>query len=307
MRPTVSLDSPLLSRLDRWLKRQYPTLTQGMIEKLLRQGKIRVNGQKVTSGTRVSEEDNISVPEVFLKTLTQTPAPLIAYKPEDIDYLASLIIWEDEEICVLNKPSGIATQGGTKTTRHLDGLLQAYGCGQPFRLVHRLDRDTSGVLIVAKTLEMSIFLSEAFKKKLVKKVYWAIVHKTPSIKQGTINAPIAKVEEGNKEKMVVDFEAGKMAITEYRVLKSLKDQSAWLELRPETGRTHQLRVHTSYMGHPIIGDKKYGEIDDQPLHLHSRKITIPLPSGRTLTFVAPPPHHIEERLKESKINWENYS
>jgi 23S rRNA pseudouridine955/2504/2580 synthase len=303
----VSLDSPLLSRLDRWLKRQYPSLTQGTIEKLLRQGKIRVNGQKATSGTRVSEVDTISVPEVFLKTLTQTPAPLMPYKPEDIDYIASLIIWEDEEICVLNKPSGLATQGGTKTTRHLDGLLQAYGCGKPFRLVHRLDRDTSGVLIVAKTLKMSIFLSDAFKKKLVKKVYWAIVQKTPSIKQGTINAPIAKVEEGSKEKMVVDFDDGKAAITEYRVLKSLKDGSSWLELKPETGRTHQLRVHTSYMGHPIIGDKKYGSTEDETLHLHSRKITIPISSGRTLTFVAPPPHHIEEKLKNSKINWESYA
>lgn len=303
----MSLESPLLSRLDRWLKRQYPTLTQGMIEKLLRQGKIRVNGQKATAGTRVSADDAISVPDSFLKTLTQTAAPPSTYKPEDINYLSSLIIWEDDEICVLNKPTGLATQGGTKTKCHIDGLLQAYGKGKPFRLVHRLDRDTSGVLIVAKTLEMSIFLSHAFKNKLVKKTYWAIVDKTPIPKQGTINAPIAKTEEGHKEKMVVDFDNGKTAITHYRVLKSLKDQSSWLELTPETGRTHQLRVHTSYIGHPIIGDKKYGSLVDQPLHLHSRKITIPLSSGKTLTFVAPPPHHIEERLKESKVNWESYA
>ena len=303
----MELDSlPLLSRLDRWLKRQYPTLTQGMIEKLLRQGKIRVNDQKVTAGTRISSEDKIRVPENFLKTLTQTPAPLVPWKQEDIDYLASLIVWEDDEICVINKPSGLATQGGTKTIRHIDGLLQAYGGGHPFRLVHRLDRDTSGVLVVAKTLEMSIFLSDAFKKKLVKKVYWAIVHGKPEFKQGTINAPIAKKEEGAREKMVVDFDNGKTAITEYRVLKSLQDQSSWLELKPETGRTHQLRVHTAYMGHPIIGDKKYGSLDDHPLHLHSRQITIPVMSGRTLTFVAPPPHHIDDRLKQSKINWENY-
>lgn len=307
----MSFESPpLLSRLDRWLKRQYPGLTQGTIEKLLRQGKIRVNDQKATAGMRVGSEDAISVPDQFLETLTQTKAPLPTYQKEDIDFLESLIVWEDDDLCIINKPAGLATQGGTKTIRHLDGLLQAYGKGKPFRLVHRLDRDTTGVLVVAKTLEAAIYLGNAFKKNQIKKTYWAIVHKVPDLKQATIDAPIIKDENGNREnreKMIVDFDAGKPSKTNYRVLAPLKDNCSWIEFKPETGRTHQLRVHASYMGHPIVGDKKYGSEEDSPLYLHARQITIPTFLGKVLTFVAPPPHHMEERLKASKIDWEKYA
>ncbi len=304
------LNNPDLTRLDRWLKRQYPQLTQGLIEKWLRLGKIRVNTEKATAGLRVSETDSITVPEDLIARLNpEIPKKTITYSAEDLDFLASLIVWEDDEICVLNKPSGLATQGGTKILRHLDGLLQAYGAGKPFRLVHRLDRDTSGVMLVAKTLKMSIHLGDAFKSRTVQKTYWAIVHGLLDEKQGIIEAPISKDTGANLEKMVVDFEEGKSAKTTYKVIKSLGKKASWIEFKPETGRTHQLRVHSSYIGHPIMGDSKYGETrqEEAPLCLHARKISFPDMNGKRLTFIAQPPQYMDTILKEFAINWEDYA
>jgi 23S rRNA pseudouridine955/2504/2580 synthase len=303
------LHNPDLTRLDRWLKRQYPHLTQGLIEKLLRQGKIRVNAQKATAGTRVSESDSITVPKNFINNLNlEIPRKIVTYQDEDIEFLSSLIIWEDDELCVLNKPSGLATQGGTKTHHHLDGLLQAYGKGKPFRLVHRLDRDTSGIMVVAKTLKMSIHLANAFKNRQVQKTYWAIVHGLLNEKQGAIEAPISKDSGLHREKMMVDFETGKPARTTYKVIKSLAKKASWVEFKPETGRTHQLRVHAAYIDHAIIGDSKYSSVKEQPpLYLHARKISFPDMNGKRLTFVAKPPHHIDIILKEFDINWEDYT
>lgn len=303
------MNNPDLTRLDRWLKRQYPQLTQGMIEKWLRLGKIRVNTEKATAGQRVSESDSITVPENLIAKLNpEIPKKTITYSAEDLDFLASLIIWEDDEICVLNKPSGLATQGGTKTLRHLDGLLQAYGAGKPFRLVHRLDRDTSGIMLVAKTLKMSNHLANAFKSRTVHKTYWAIVHGILDQKQGLIEAPIIKDTGANLEKMVVDFEAGKSANTVYKVIKSLGKTASWIEFKPETGRTHQLRVHAAYIGHPIMGDSKYDSVKEEPpLYLHARQISFPDMNGKRLTFIAQPPHYMDTILKEFAINWENYA
>ncbi len=303
------MPSPDLTRLDRFLKRQYPQLTQGLIEKWLRLGKIRVNGQKATAGTRISETDIITVPENLINNLNlEIPRKTVTYSAEDLDFLTSMIVWEDDEVCILNKPSGLATQGGTKTLRHLDGLLQAYGKGKPYRLVHRLDRDTSGIMVVAKTLKMSIHLANAFKSRTVQKTYWAIVHSVPDQKQGIIDAPISKDSGLQREKMIVDFESGKPARTRYKVIKSLGNQASWVEFQPETGRTHQLRVHAAYLKHPIFGDIKYSSFKEQlPLYLHARKISFPDLNGKRLTFVIEPPHHIIIILKEFGINWENYA
>lgn len=305
-------------RLDRWLRQRYPTLTQGIIEKLLRLGKIRLDGKKVPAGTRLAIGQMVEVPDTIDAAIHKPKEPKIKITPllsaEDERELESMVIWEDEDILVLNKPSGLATQGGSKIVRHLDGLLSAYGKkkGIQYRLVHRLDRDTSGVLLVAKTNEATVFLGEAFREGTIKKTYWAVVVGQPKPGQGTINAPLLKGGEGHVEKVSVN-KAGKQAITHYQTLKGVKENQktlfAWLELSPETGRTHQLRVHASHIGCPILGDGKYGgqaaTAASRQLHLHARSITVPdRLTGTPLTFIAPPPLHMEETLKAFKVHWE---
>lgn len=307
-------------RLDRWLRKHYPALTQGMIEKLLRLGKIRLDGKKVVSGTRISRGQRVEVPETLNVVIRKPAEPgnkvRTSLSAEDEAYINSMIIWEDDDILVLNKPSGLATQGGSKTFRHLDGLLGAYGArkGMRYRLVHRLDRDTSGVFIVAKTSEVAAFLGASFRQGKVKKIYWAIVVGQPKPGQGVINAPLLKGGDGHQEKVAVNLKAGKLAVTHYRILKGLQKQGAtpfaWLELSPETGRTHQLRVHAAHIGCPVLGDGKYGgqaaTAAGRQLHLHARAITFPdRLTGTPLTFMAPPPPYMEATLKEFKVNWES--
>ena len=305
-------------RLDRWLRKQYPTLTQGIIEKLLRLGKIRLDGKKVLSSARISIGQVVDVPDTIdspiHKPLEPRQKATQVFTKEDELYIQSMILWEDEEVLILNKPAGLATQGGTKTVRHLDGLLNAYGqkTGTRYRLVHRLDRDTSGVFLVAKTNDSATYLGEAFRKGEIGKIYWAIVVGQPKPGQGTINASLLKGGDGNQEKVSVN-KAGKLSITNYRTIKGLSrhgnTEFAWLELTPETGRTHQLRVHLTHIGCPILGDGKYGgqaaTAASRQMHLHSRAITFPDRStGTSLTFMAPPPTHMEETLQSFKVDWE---
>jgi 23S rRNA pseudouridine955/2504/2580 synthase len=307
-------EAGLSTRLDRWIRRQYPTATQGYIEKNLRLGHILVNEKKAKSSTRVTETDVVTIHKHFEDVLhthqeaDRLKKPYVATK-EDLEFLESLIIWEDENLCVINKPYGIAAQGGTKTERHLDGLLQAYGRGKSYKLVHRLDRDTTGVFVVAKTQKMATHLADCFKRNSIRKIYWAIVEGVPAPASGTITAPISKGLESQKEKMVVDRKEGKSAQTDYRILKSIKNKTlTWLELAPKTGRTHQLRVHCTFMGHPILGDGKYdSQFSKLNLHLHARSITLFDLDGSPLTFTAPPPHHIIMTLKDQKVDWESYT
>lgn len=306
------------ARLDRWLKRQIPNLGQGLLEKLLRQGKIKLNNTKVKSSERVQSGDVLSI-YIDLATLQEkleTTPPKekadLSLSLEEIAWLESLVIWEDEEFLVLNKPSGLAVQGGSKTQKHIDGYLQALGKikNQRYRLVHRLDRDTSGVFVVAKTLEMATHLAELFKEGNAHKTYWAVVSGHPKPGIGKVKAPLIK-EKGAKEKMVVDEKHGKKAVTVYRTIKKLiakrKPELTWLELNPETGRTHQIRVHCQYLGCPIIGDGKYGgrpatEIS-KTMHLHARAISVIDRNGNKFTFTAPPPKHFEETLLDYNIEW----
>lgn len=305
-------------RLDRWLRKHYPTLTQGIIEKLLRLGKIRLDGKKVLSGTRISIGQVVVVPDTInaaiYKPVERKNKVITPFTEEDEAFIESMILWEDDDILVLNKPSGLATQGGSKTFRHLDGLLAGYGAkkGTRYRLVHRLDRDTSGVFVVAKNSDVAAFLGEAFRRGDVKKIYWAIVVGQPKPGQGVINAPLLKGGDGNQEKVAVT-KGGKPAVTGYRTIKGLQKrgiaQFAWLELSPETGRTHQLRVHAVHIGCPVLGDGKYGgqvaTAASRQLHLHARAITFPdRLTGAPLTFMAPPPPHMEATFKEFKIDWE---
>lgn len=307
-------------RLDRWLKRQIPNLGQGLLEKLLRQGKIKLNDTKVKSSERVQSGDVISVYAdlATLQEKLEAIAPKAKEKAEfnltvdEIAWLESLVIWEDEELLIINKPTGLAVQGGSKTHKHIDGYLQALGKikNQRYRLVHRLDRDTSGVFVVAKTLEMASHLADLFKEGTTYKTYWAIVLGHPKPGTGKVKAPLIK-EKGDKEKMVVDEKYGKKAVTVYRTVKKLinrrKPELTWLELNPETGRTHQIRVHCQYLGSPIIGDGKYGGKEatqiSKTMHLHARAIKITDRNGNKFTFTAPPPKHFEETLLSYNIEW----
>lgn len=312
-----------ITRLDRWLKRQIPHLGQGLLEKLLRQGKIKLNEKKVKSSTRVQNDDVISLfvdinklqEQLETTAPPEKPAAIPLLTQDEIAWLESLIIWEDEDFLVLNKPSGLAAQGGSKTLKHVDGYLQALGKikKQRYRLVHRLDRDTSGVFVVAKTLEMATHLTTLFKEGNVQKTYWAVVVNHPKPGIGKIKAPLIK-QKGDKEKMMVDEKYGKKAITVYRTVKKLIGKRGqdltWLELNPETGRTHQIRVHCEYMGCPILGDGKYGGKEatqmTKTMHLHARAITVTNKDGNRFTFIAPPPKHFEETLLAYNIDWSKH-
>jgi len=305
-------DSVAGQRLDRWLRTQFPHFKQAFIEKSLRKGLIRINGNKVTAAHRLVEGENISITLSLLSpssSPSHCPRPEKALVPltlEERQWLESLIVWEDNDLLVLNKPAGLAVQGGTKTQRHVDGLLQAYGATQAQRyyLVHRLDRDTSGILLVAKSPDMAQHLSTQFRHNTVKKLYLAVVLGPWKHPQGTIEAPLIKI--GVHEKMVVDKEKGRHAQTDFRLVKRLAPHLNLIALTPQTGRTHQLRVHMSYMGHPIIGDGKYGGSpalkQTTHLHLHAYRITIRDKDGALLTFTAPLPDHFTQTLETNGVN-----
>jgi 23S rRNA pseudouridine955/2504/2580 synthase len=308
-------------RLDRWLRNRYPALRQGMIEKLLRQGKIRLNNEKVEAGTRVEVGQVITAPQEIADLSIETaPQPFI--KPytltaEDRTLLKSSILWEDEDILVLNKPHNLAVQGGNKISRSLDAILQNYGQEQSirYRLVHRLDRYTSGVFIVAKNQATAAHLTKGFREGDIAKTYWAIVLRQPDPDHGTIRNKLAKGGIGDREKVYVDDKNGKLAITKFRTIKKLSRKKAadlsWLELYPETGRTHQVRVHCQYLGVPIIGDGKYGGKEaicvSSHLHLHARSIMIRDKDGNKLEFVAEPPPHFINTLMMYDVEWSRYA
>lgn len=315
------VDATETTRLDRWIKRQIPHLGQALLEKLLRQGKIKLNDKKIKSSERVQNGDVITL-FLDLETLQEKletdaprdpfPKPELLLSADEIAWLESIVIWEDEDFLVLNKPSGLAAQGGTKTHDHVDGYLQAWGKikNQRYRLVHRLDRDTSGVFVVAKTLEMATHLTALFKEGNIHKIYWAIVLNHPKPGIGKIKASLIK-QGGDREKVVVDEKNGKKAITIYRTVKKLISRRGpdmtWLELNPETGRTHQIRVHCTHIGCPVLGDGKYGGKEatkhTKMMHLHARSIVVTNKDGNRFTFTAPPPLHFEETLLYYDIEW----
>ncbi|MFN3585673.1 RluA family pseudouridine synthase [Phenylobacterium sp.] len=281
-------------RLDRWFKRRWPHLNHIQIQKLTRSGQIRVDGARVKPDTRLSAGSQVRVPP-----LPTAPPPRAKGEldPRDIAYAKSLVIYEDEEVLALNKPSGLAVQGGTKTTRHVDGLLSAWGEGlERPRLVHRLDRDTSGVLVLGKTPGAAAKLAGAFAKRRTQKIYWALVAGLPKPSQGVLDLPLAKKGVGDREMMVpADPKDPKAetAETEFVTLARAADKVAWMALWPHTGRTHQLRAHMLAMGHPILGDPKYkteasSELSgDLKLQLHARRLVLPHPSRGTLMLEAP--------------------
>lgn len=282
-------------RLDRWLRRRWPHLSQGQIQKLVRSGQLRVDGARAKADTRLSAGSMVRVPPLPDAGAQVERAKTLDSR--DIAYAHSLVLYEDEEVLALNKPSGLAVQGGTKTTRHIDRLLSAWGEGlERPRLVHRLDRDTSGVLVLGKTPDAAARLAGAFARRRAQKTYWALVAGQPKPGEGVLELPLVKKGVGDRE-MVVPAEpkepGAEPAETEFVTLSRAGQKITWMALRPLTGRTHQLRAHMLAMGHPILGDPKYKTeasealSGDLKLQLHARRLTLPHPSRGTLVLEAP--------------------
>jgi 23S rRNA pseudouridine955/2504/2580 synthase len=292
-------------RLDRWLRRRFPGLTQGRIEKLLRTGQIRIDGRRAEAKTRVSAGQAVRLPP-NLDAVTAAPTSRRDEVSErDARFVRGLVIHRDNDVLVLDKPAGLAVQGGTGQGRHLDGMLAALADdqGERPRLVHRLDRDTSGVLVLARHVRAAAALAAAFRSKDARKTYWALVVGVPRPERGRIDMALAKSAGPEGERVAEDDEDGKRAITLYAVADNMGDRAAWLVMRPITGRTHQLRVHAAVaLGTPIVGDVKYGAerarlgiLDVKPvLHLHARGLVMPHPAGGMLQVTAKLPPHMRE-------------
>jgi 23S rRNA pseudouridine955/2504/2580 synthase len=284
-------------RLDRWFKRHYPDLSYGQVAKWLRTGQVRVDGHRAKPGQRVSQGQEIRVPPMPATRTDERPAERKRPPVDRADAAAlrASVIYQDEFLIALNKPAGLAVQGGSKTHRHLDGMLDAlqFDAKDRPRLVHRLDKDTSGLLLLARDRQTASQLAVLFQGREVAKTYWALVVGVPEHDSGVIDARLGK-RGGEGSERVESVDDGQTAETEYRVLDHAARRIAWLELRPRTGRTHQLRAHCKVMGTPIVGDGKYGgresEVEGLPqrLHLHARGLTLPHPaSGERLTLEAP--------------------
>lgn len=288
-------------RLDRWFGRYYPALKNGALQRLLRAKNIRVNRLKATSNQRLNAGDEIRVPPLDVSEKTSAKQNI---SPADTAFMRSLVIYKDRDLIVLNKPAGLAVQGGSKTARHIDGMLDAlrFDSDEKPRLVHRLDKDTSGVLVVARTAAAAAKLTKAFATRAAHKVYWAVVVGRPKPAAGRIDAPLSKMSAaGGGEQMCVDFEQGRRAVTLYRTADGLGKKASWLELSPLTGRTHQLRVHCRVLKTPILGDYKYDATQESLLpdttakmHLHARFLSVPHPLKGTLEVEAPLPPHMRE-------------
>jgi 23S rRNA pseudouridine955/2504/2580 synthase len=305
-------------RLDRWFKRRFPELTHGRLEKLLRTGQVRVDGGRAKANQRLAVGQVVRVPPLgqHAKAIPGTLKSKARLSENDAAAVKAMVLYKDDDLIALNKPAGLAVQGGTKTNRHLDGMLDGLKFGLPERprLVHRLDRDTSGVIVVARSATSAAVLARAFQSRDMEKVYWALVVGHPEHPAGTISAKLAKSGAPGKERMEWD-EEGKKAITDYRVVTTAGRKITWLELMPHTGRTHQLRAHCKLIGTPIVGDAKYTDKNPDPeqdvdlsegvlsdvadrLCLHARALTIVRPGKKPLTITAPLPKHMTEAFKD---------
>lgn len=286
-------------RLDRWFRARYPELTQGRLQKLLRTGQVRLDGGRAKADSRVVAGQSVRVPPLGdspSPSLPATPRPVSEQAARD---LRERVLWHDDEVLALDKPAGLAVQGGSGVSRHLDGMLSSlqFDADEAPRLVHRLDRDTSGVLLLARTRVAAHWLTRAFRERSTEKTYWAIVIGAPRPSEGDIRLNLLKEGGHGAERVVVVPEGGQKAVTQFTTIAHAGKRAAWLAMRPLTGRTHQLRVHAVAMGHPIIGDGKYGGAEAHPggfakqLHLHARHIVLRRPDGRAVDVTAPPPPH----------------
>lgn len=323
-------------RLDRWFKAHFPQLAFGHLQKLLRTGQVRLDGARVKADTRIAPGQVVRIPPMEkagpeagaggeIREAGEGPAPArpgsaardaanarpVSGKRarDDAEFLRSITLYEDRDMMVLNKPHGLAVQGGSGTARHIDGLLEALRDkdGVKPRLVHRLDKDTAGCLIVAKTRLAASTLAATFRSRSARKIYWALVSGVPRVKQGRISTWLAKGEDehGDQKMQIAKHgdEGADHALTYYATVETAGQKLAWLSLKPVTGRMHQLRVHTAEIGHPIIGDPKYFNRENwelpggvqQKLHLLARRIVIPHPRDHTMVDVSAPlpPHMLQ--------------
>jgi 23S rRNA pseudouridine955/2504/2580 synthase len=297
-------------RFDRWARAHFPTLAFGHLQKLCRTGQFRLDGKRIEASARVAPGQRVRVPPLGDLPAAPPKAAPRQLRPEDAALIRGLVVYQDERLIALNKPAGLAVQGGSGTARHVDGLLDALaGKGERPRLVHRLDRDTSGLMVVARSAAAARELSFAFQQHKVRKLYWAMLLKGPERNQGLIDLPLAKAGPAGQEKMRhLDHEededgAGRNARTRFMVLARAGKVAAWTALMPLTGRTHQLRAHAALIGCPILGDGKYGGKDAHPtgapkgLMLHARELDLPQPGRGRLRLTAEPPPSFREGLQ----------
>lgn len=290
-------------RLDRWFRRHFPQVSHGHLEKLLRTGQVRVDGKRVKANARLEPGQVVRVPP--LGDAPDRPARGEAATPvsrKDAAELLGRVLYRDDDVLIIDKPSGLAVQGGSATPRHLDAMLDVlrFDASERPRLVHRLDKDTSGVLVLARNAFSAAKLAETFRTKEARKYYWALTVGLPQPFQGRIDAPLAKEPTARGERVAADSEEGKRAITLYTVVEHAFRKAAWVALWPLTGRTHQLRVHMATLGTPIVGDGKYGGAEaflpgaelDRRLHLHARRLILPHPRGGRIDVTAPLPPHM---------------
>ncbi|MBK4214923.1 RluA family pseudouridine synthase [Paracoccus caeni] len=322
-------------RLDRWLKKKFPHLTQGAVEKMCRTGQLRVDGGRVKAATRLEVGQEVRIPPLpdaqpSAAARAKSDGPRIP--DSDLKMIQAAVLWKDEHIIALNKPPGLPSQGGSgQGDRHVDGLTEAlkFGYKDKPKLVHRLDKDTSGVLLLARTDRVARALSEAFRSRTTRKIYWAAVAGVPHPRMGTIRYGLVKApghgRGGEGEKMIAvhprdidKTEGAKRATTDYAVLDALGTRASWCALVPITGRTHQLRAHMAELGHPIVGDGKYGGSGQEnlgdgwgaqlggeisrKLHLHARSLTFDHPiTKKRITLTAPLPDHMTRTWKS--LGW----
>jgi len=310
-------------RLDRWFRRQFPHISHGVIEKLCRKGEIRVDGGRVKANSRLQAGQMVRVPPLPDDVIDAPATTRVKITDADAAMMRNMVLYRDDHIIALNKPPGLPTQGGTGQTRHIDGLSDAlcFGLDEKPRLVHRLDKDTSGVLLMARTRSAAAKLTATFRHRGTRKIYWGAVAGVPHPRMGTIKYGLVKApghgRGGEGEKMlcihpreVETTEGAKRATTDYATLSALGGRVSWVAMVPITGRTHQLRAHMAELGHPIIGDGKYGGSGQEnlgdgwgaqlggeisrKLHLHARSLSFEHPfTGAQINLIAPMPDHMK--------------
>jgi 23S rRNA pseudouridine955/2504/2580 synthase len=294
-------------RVDRFFEGRFPGLSFSHIQRIIRKGEVRVNGKRTQPKNRLEAGQAVRIPPLQLEA--PKPRDDAPQAQKDRAFIRSITLYEDDDVLVLNKPMGLAVQGGSGTTRHLDGMLGALRGSHPDaqrpRLVHRLDKDTAGCLLVAKTRFAAAALAKTFRTRSARKIYWALVAGVPKPKQGRISTFLAKqeVEEDSYMRIARHGEKDAVhAVTYYAVVETAAQKLAWISLKPVTGRTHQLRAHMAHVGNPIIGDPKYFNIENwelpggmqDKLHLLARRISVPHPRGGTIDVSAPLPPHMEQ-------------
>jgi 23S rRNA pseudouridine955/2504/2580 synthase len=303
---TVSGDEDGM-RVDRFLEARFPGLSFSHIQRVIRKGELRVNGKRVDSKDRLAAGQAVRIPPLKAEAPKPAEGTPASENAKTREFLKSITLFEDADVLVLNKPAGLAVQGGSGTVRHVDGLLEVMRdrAGQRPRLVHRLDKETAGCLLVAKTRFAASALTKNFRSREARKFYWALVAGVPKPRQGRISTFLAKEEVEHDSFMRVaqhGDEGASHAVTYYAVVETAAQQLAWLSLKPVTGRTHQLRAHCSHIKHPILGDPKYFDRENwqlpgglqNRLHLLARRIVIPHPRGGKIDVTAPLPAHMQQ-------------